>query len=149
MQVLVQQLTTLLFFAIFWGCALVPSVGADFLNDYFNDKVFGEDPGPCPNTSPGQADGCLIDLSTGEFPAGLGDAEFCLFDLGIFGPSGCAALEDWVESGTAEIFDMQCSNIGVSSISLTRNNGAQMISSRETDLTFRTSCSNVLVKLIW
>ena len=49
---------------------------ADFLNDYLNDKVFGVDPGPCPE----QDGGCLINLDGAEFPPEIGKVEFCLFE---------------------------------------------------------------------
>lgn len=105
------------FLAISSLFVLAARVGrGDFLNDYLNDKVFGVNPGPCVE----QDGSCLISLDSTTFPPEIGGIEFCLIkDAFIVGDLFCQNLEDWVESGTAEIWDVQCEDVGVTDISLT------------------------------
>lgn len=91
----------------------------DFLNDYFNDKVFGINPGPCPNA----ANSCDLNLDTATFPPSIANVRFCLFSIsfGFFGDLDlfCDELKDWVQDGDIEVFNLRCENLGVNNIALT------------------------------
>ena len=89
--------------------ALLGVCQADFLADYLEGKVFGVDPGPCPEQDP---DNCVLDLESANFPDSIANIEFCLIkDVIIFGDLLCQDLGDWVRSGTAQIWEIQCQDI--------------------------------------
>lgn len=82
----------------------------DFLNDYLNDKVFGENPGPCPTF----AERCTLDYT--EIPESIKDITICL----LGDNSGCGRIGDLVKGGFFEIWELQCRYVSVTDILLER-----------------------------
>ena len=109
-------------FLLCWSLLLFV-VHGDFLEAYLNDKVFGVDPGPCPFD---EDDSCVIHLNATSFPPSIGEIEFCLLkDVPIVDSLFCQDLQDWVDTGTVELWDVQCQNVGIESVALeevSRNN---------------------------
>lgn len=98
------------------ACCIAVS-GGDFLSDYLDDKTFGPNPGPCVNRGD-----CDLNLNPPfTFPTGVGNIEVCLLEFSIVGfgfQAFCQSVEDWVQGGFAQIWDVQCSNLGVRDIRL-------------------------------
>ena len=105
-----------------WLCSLVllglwVGSSGDFLSDYLDDKTFGPNPGPCVNRGD-----CDLNLDPPfSFPTGVGNIEVCLFRFSILGfgfQAFCQDVEEWVQGGFAQIWNVQCSNLGVRDIRL-------------------------------
>lgn len=100
---------------IFTLCTIpITKVFGDFLDDYFGDKTFGPNPGPCVNRGD-----CNVNLDPPfEWPQGIGDIEVALIDTGV-GSFFKQPIKDWVQGGYLQIWNLQCSNLGVGEIDLT------------------------------
>lgn len=87
------------------------TVFGDFLNEYLDDKTFGANPGPCPFD-----DGsCKLNLNTDALPLSIASIEFCITVTFI---EVCDELQNWVKSGEAEMFNVECKDLGVEDITL-------------------------------
>lgn len=126
--------------------------GQDFLSDYFDGKVFGPDPGPCPISKPcrGSADTNRLPLEVQQIPVtlfegycfGLGIGSICLGIRGGFtrplgGPNG------WVQGGDVQISDLRCESLSVGDLSL-QVQGSQtssVVGTRIRSNDFRQTCT--------
>lgn len=96
--------------ALAFVLVLVRPARADFFQTYFNAKVFGPNPGPCPNYGD-----CVGDLANVEdFPESIRKVRICLFPPNFL----CQNVEDWVRSGTVTIWEVECEDLRVDSIVL-------------------------------
>ena len=92
--------------------ACLPLGRADFFETYFNQKVFGPIPGPCPNYGD-----CVGDLeNVDEFPQSIRELRICLFPPNTL----CQTVEEWVRSGTVTIWEVECEDLRVDSVAWTR-----------------------------
>ena len=115
---------------------------ADFLNDYLNTKVFGADPGPCPN----EANKCETELDPNRLNPLVANIEVCLIEdycvleiIGcVIGPfTICAPIKDWIKGGHVEIWDLQCTNVGVTALNL------RTLSSSSTEVVAQAFADNI------
>lgn len=102
--------------------------GQDFLSDYLQGKVFGPQPGPCPNTThrcQGDADTSRLPLSVQQIPItlfegvciGLNILGLCIgYDDGLTRPLG--GPNGWVQGGDVDIYNLQCQAMSITDLSL-------------------------------
>ena len=102
--------------------------GQDFLSDYLNGKVFGADPGPCPNTT----HRCEGDADTSKLPVAVQNIPIKLFDGVCFGLNilgVCLGYNDgftrplggpngWIQGGEVDIYNLQCRSMSLQQLSL-------------------------------
>jgi len=86
-------------------------VKADFLEDYFRDKIFGirggsYDENPCPVSEPCEGDAENI-------PTEIGNAQVCFLGQEPGSDFACAPLKDTIKAGTYSITNLVCEDLSV------------------------------------
>eukprot|EP00924_Labyrinthula_sp_SR-Ha-C_P005309 snap_masked-scaffold_1-processed-gene-27.34-mRNA-1 protein AED:1.00 eAED:1.00 QI:0/0/0/0/1/1/3/0/2184 len=114
-------------------------VKSDTITDFLDDKVFGANPGPCPT----EAEKCSVDLDVSGFPQSIREINICLIEIlgsGVF----CEDIEDLVQGGTVEVWEMTCSNIGYEEVSIsTELEAANLLGTEVTVDNFVQNCQGV------
>lgn len=91
-------------------CWVHPS-DADFLADYFNEKVFGSDPGPCPGPTIND-DVCTGDVT--NLPDDVKKIEVCLLGDDTF----CDTIGNMVREGNFTLWQLQCSHVSINDMTM-------------------------------